>query len=44
MIEPGSPVPDVTVLLPAGAPVRLPELAADGPFLLAFYLWDWTST
>jgi hypothetical protein len=25
-------------------PVDLAALAADGPFLLAFYLYDWTGT
>jgi peroxiredoxin len=45
MIEAGRPVPDVTVWVePGGRRARLPELGAGGPFLLLFYVWDWTPT
>ncbi|HET7170885.1 MAG TPA: hypothetical protein VFI18_04550 [Gaiellales bacterium] len=44
MLEPGDRVPDVTVFDTDVHPVRLTELAAQGPLLLAFYLYDWTGT
>jgi len=44
MLQPGDAVPDVTVQAGPGEDVRLRELAADGPILLLFYLFDWSST
>jgi peroxiredoxin len=44
MLAEGTPVPHVTVFDQELEPVDLAGLAADGPFLLAFYLYDWTST
>lgn len=37
-------VPEATVFDPELRPVALSSLAADGPYLLAFYLYDWTGT
>ena len=44
MLEPGSQIPDVSLFTELAEPVRLRDLAAAGPMLLAFYLYDWTST
>ena len=44
MIEVGAPVPAARVWLEPGEAVDLRELAAAGPYLLLFYLLDWTST
>ena len=48
MIEAGRPVPAARVWVePAGESsdgLTLDTLAARGPFLLLFYLYDWTST
>lgn len=44
MLAAGASVPHVTVIDQELEPVDLAELAADGPFLLVFYLYDWTST
>ncbi|HEU4449858.1 MAG TPA: hypothetical protein VFR63_07760 [Gaiellaceae bacterium] len=44
MIAPGEPVPDARVWSSTRESVRLPELAAEGAFLLLFYLFDWSST
>jgi peroxiredoxin len=44
VLEPGDHVPDVTVFDTDVQPVRLDELAGQGPLLLAFYLYDWTGT
>jgi hypothetical protein len=45
VIEPGAPVPRIQVWeSPSEDDVHLDELAADGPFLLLFYLYDWTGT
>jgi hypothetical protein len=33
-----------TVWRPPADAVTLGELVADGPILLLFYFWDWTST
>ena len=43
-MEPGSTVPSVIVFDQGVKPVDLADLAADGPFLLSFYLYDWTGT
>jgi peroxiredoxin len=40
----GARVPEATVFDPDLNPVDLSALAASGPYLLAFYLYDWTST
>jgi peroxiredoxin len=40
----GDALPDVTVLGGPGEAVSLRELAAAGPILLHFYLFDWSST
>jgi hypothetical protein len=37
-------LPDATVFLESRDRVSLRELAADGPILLLFYLFDWSST
>jgi peroxiredoxin len=45
VIEPGDRLPPVTVWIdPGGRAVALDGLAADGPILLLFYLFDWTPT
>jgi peroxiredoxin len=40
----GARVPEVTVIDQDLQPVEIASLAADGPFLLTFYLYDWTGT
>jgi peroxiredoxin len=40
----GDQIPDVTLFDEEARPVRLIDLATGGPFLLAFYLYDWTRT
>jgi peroxiredoxin len=40
----GDAIPDVTVQSAPGEDVRLRDLVADGPILLLFYLFDWSST
>jgi peroxiredoxin len=40
----GAQVPEATVFDPELRPVGLSSLAGDGPYLLAFYLYDWTGT
>jgi len=44
VLEVGARIPDATVWQAPREPVRLAELAASGPFLLLFYLFDWTAT
>ncbi len=44
MLQPGDRIPDATVQSGPGENVRLRELAAEGPILLLFYLFDWSST
>jgi peroxiredoxin len=44
VLQPGDRIPDVTVQSAPGENVRVRELAADGPILLLFYLFDWSST
>jgi hypothetical protein len=44
VIAAGERIPDVRVWRSTAAAVSLPELAAEGPFLLLLYLFDWTST
>jgi hypothetical protein len=41
----GEPVPNAELLLAPGTPVRLHDLAPRGtPFLLLFYVVDWSTT
>lgn len=45
MIGPGERIPAVRVwLAPATEGVTLDTLVVDGPILLFFYLYDWSST
>jgi peroxiredoxin len=44
MLEAGDRIPDVTVFLGPGQPVSMLELLEDGPKLLLFYPFDWSST
>ena len=45
MIEPGQPLPSVRVWQEAvGRGLLLDELSGDGPLLLLFYYYDWSST
>jgi peroxiredoxin len=44
MLEVGSQVPPARVQLSPGEETSIAELAADGPVLLVFYLFDWSST
>ncbi|MGH2997363.1 MAG: hypothetical protein ACRDM9_13690, partial [Gaiellaceae bacterium] len=44
MSSPGDPVPDASVWKSTSEAVTLHELAAEGPLLLLFYLFDWSST
>lgn len=44
MLEPGDPLPDVTVFDLERKPVPLRSLVAGGPILLLFYLFDWSAT
>ena len=37
-------LPEATVWLESREPVTLRELASEGPILLLFYLFDWSST
>jgi hypothetical protein len=40
----GDRVPDATVFLGPNEPLSIAELVEDGPKLLVFYLFDWSST
>ena len=44
MLDVGARIPDVTLAGPDSEPVALAALAAEGPLLLVFYLFDWTGT
>jgi peroxiredoxin len=44
VIEVGSQVPDVTVWTTPFESASFREIVADGPILLLFYLFDWSST
>jgi peroxiredoxin len=44
VLDVGAQIPDVTVAGQEGEPVALAALAAEGPLLLVFYLFDWTGT
>jgi hypothetical protein len=43
-MQPGAPVPRATVFDVDVQPIEVQSLAADGPFLVSFYLYDWTGT
>ncbi len=44
MLGVGDRIPEATVWLGPREPALLPELAAERPLLLFFYLFDWSST
>ena len=44
MLSVGDQVPDVTIFLGPNEPMTMLELLEDGPKLLVFYLFDWSST
>jgi peroxiredoxin len=44
MLQAGATVPEVRVATSPSETVTLAELVADGPVVLAFYLFDWSST
>ena len=44
MLNVGDQIPDVRVWMGPQEPVSLRELAAEKPFLLVFYLFDWSAT
>ena len=43
MIAAGEKVPQANVWFESREPTTIAELAARGPFLLLFYLYDWSS-
>jgi hypothetical protein len=43
-VQPGAPVPSVIVYDQDVKPVDIADLAQEGPYLLSFYLYDWTGT
>ncbi|HEV2590838.1 MAG TPA: hypothetical protein VGU02_02995 [Gaiellaceae bacterium] len=44
MLGVGDKLPNATVFLGPNEPVPLLDLVEDGPKLLVFYLFDWSST
>jgi hypothetical protein len=44
VIEPGQASPDAGVYRAPGDATSLAQLWAEGPILLVFYLFDWSST
>jgi hypothetical protein len=44
MLGVGEKLPEATVFLGPNEPLSLNELVEDGPKLLVFYLFDWSST
>jgi hypothetical protein len=44
VLQPGDRIPEATVFLGPSEPLTLLELLEDGPKLLVFYLFDWSST
>jgi peroxiredoxin len=44
MLSVGDRVPDATIFLGPNEPMTVRELLEDGPKLLVFYLFDWSST
>jgi hypothetical protein len=44
VLDVGEPIPDAIVWTAPREITSLRDLAADGPLLLVFYLFDWSST
>jgi len=44
VLQVGDTIPDATVWLGPSQPQTTRELVEDGPKLLVFYLFDWSST
>ena len=44
MLQAGERVPEATVFIGPNEPVTMMELVEDGPKLLVFDLFDWSST
>ena len=44
MLEVGDRIPDVKVWLAPRESIALRDLVAEGPVLVLFYLFDWSST
>ena len=44
MLEVGERIPDAHVWIAPREAIDLRELAAEGPILLVFFLFDWSST
>jgi hypothetical protein len=44
VLQPGDTIPDARVWVSTQEDRTLLELAAEGPILLLFYLFDWSST
>jgi peroxiredoxin len=44
MLETGATIPDARVWTTPNEHASLREIAAEGPILLLFYLFDWSST
>ena len=44
MLAPGDPIPDANVWLAPRESISLRDLVEEGPVLLLFYLFDWSST
>ena len=44
MLAPGDPIPDAHVWLARRESISLRDLVEEGPVLLLFYLFDWSST
>ena len=44
MLDAGDRVPDATIFLGPNEPLTMLDLVDDGPKLLVFYLFDWSST
>jgi hypothetical protein len=44
VLSAGDRVPDVAVFLGPNEPLTMLDLVDDGPKLLVFYLFDWSST
>jgi len=44
MITVGEPVPEARVWRSTSQSVDVRDLAGEGPYLLLFYLFDWSST
>jgi hypothetical protein len=44
VLRTGEPVPEATLFLTPGEPMRVLELVEDRPALLLFYLFDFSST